>query len=295
MSTQQYSIKALEMISGIKAHTIRIWEQRYNAFLPARTATNIRCYSDEDLKKLLNFNILLGRGFKISQLAALSSEELNEKVKATFVPEEYAAVIDALVIDMINFDRDSFEGKLNGLFLNLGFEKSVNQVIYPFFTKVGILWQTSHISPAQEHFISNIIRQKFFSAVDTPNQKSPNSKKFLLFLPENELHELGLLYAFYLIRKSGHEAIYLGQDMPTKDLVKTWAATGSDYLVTHITSRFPGEDLGSYLLDLSDQVKQTPVLVMGKQAEFLAGHKNKHLVYLKTPSDLKAILKQMTW
>ena len=290
MSTQEYSIKALEMISGVKAHTIRIWEQRHEAFKPARTATNIRCYSDSDLKKLLNYNILLHHGFKISQLVAMSEEELNERVNATFAPHEHDSVIDNLVIDMIGFDRESFENKLNKLILNLGFEEAVNQVIYPFFTKVGLLWQTSHINPAQEHFVSNIIRQKFFSAIDTPYQKSPNPKKILLFLPENELHELGLPYSFYLIRKAGHDGVYLGQDTPTRDLITTWSSTKPDYLLTHFTIRVPQDDLQQYLLEIDELINPTPLIVMGKPAEFMADNQLKGIHYLATPSELKHIL-----
>ena len=156
-----YSIRELEKLSGIKAHTIRIWEKRHQIIAPKRTDTNIRYYSDDDLKKILNVSILNNNGYKISHIAGLSREEMTEAV--TKLAEEKTDTnlfIDQLTVCMIDYDEIGFEKKLAGFILKLGFERTILEILYPFLTKIGVLWLSSNITPIQEHFISNLIRQK---------------------------------------------------------------------------------------------------------------------------------------
>ncbi|MFW5979061.1 MAG: MerR family transcriptional regulator, partial [Bacteroidia bacterium] len=211
-----YSIRELEKLSGIKAHTIRIWEKRYKIIQPKRTGTNIRYYSNNDLKKLLNITILNRQGWKISDIAKLSDEELNRKVKDfSYDSKDTESQIEKLVIAMVDLDEVKFDQILSNAIMHDGFEQTIINLIFPFFKKIGLLWQTGSINPAQEHFVSNLFRQKLMVAID--NLKIPDrkdAKKFILFLPEKEFHELGLLFYSYLIKKSGHSVIYLGSSVP---------------------------------------------------------------------------------
>jgi methanogenic corrinoid protein MtbC1 len=290
MYSQKYFIKDLEDITGIKAHTIRIWEKRFNLFTPDRTSTNIRFYSDEDLKKLLNILILYRQGIKISRLAGLSPGELNDLVRNSASAGRYDDIIESLIIDMVDFNGASFAKKLNRIIVNLGFEETVYQVIGPFYEKVGILWQTGAINPAQEHFISNIFRQKFFIAIDSLESMQPAAKTFLLFLRENEQHEISLLMAYYLIRKYRHRAVYLGQNVPLADVVKAWNVTRADFLSTHLTSLIGPAELTEYLAVLSANTNRTPILASGPQILSMNGGLPENVKLLHSPSDLKKLL-----
>lgn len=283
---QTYSIKDLENITGTKAHTIRIWEERYNLFTPERTSTNIRVYSGDDLRKLLKISILIKQGTRISKLAGLSPQELDEQVKNSLIVTDNETIINGLVVDMIGFDRIAFESRLDEVIVKLGFEDTIYQVIYPFFHKVGILWVTDAINPAQEHFVSNIIKQRFFSAIGNQDVILPSAKKFILFLPENEEHELGLLLAYYLIRKHGHIGIYLGQNVPLDDVIVTWNVTRADYLVTHLTSLMDPEEQLAYLRSLTARAPGAHILVSGQQVMTGPEVTIRNVRYLKSPSDL---------
>lgn len=217
-----YSIRDLEKLSGIKAHTIRIWEKRYNLVNPSRTQTNIRYYSDSDLRRLLNISILIRNGFKISKIAHLGNEEICEKVllfsQNSFFPEN---LVENLTISMIEFDEIKFDKLVSNQILKLGFEETFAKVLHPFMERIGILWQAGSILPSHEHFISNLIRQKLIVAIESHNNQQFNQKyTFVLFLPEGEWHELGLLFYQYLLKKNGFQTLYLGQSVPVNDLNK---------------------------------------------------------------------------
>ncbi len=260
-----YSIKDLEQLSGIKAHTLRIWEQRYNLLNPKRTDTNIRYYDDADLKLILNVSILNAHGMKISKIAAMSSTDISQEIiRLTDQSVDHNDQIQALTICMIEMDEDRFEKVLSTNIIKLGFEDTVLNVIYPFLSKIGILWQTGAINPAQEHFISNLIRQKLIVAIDGQVGKS-NGKTFMLFLPEGELHELSLLFSSYLIKKHGHRVIYLGQSTPQEDLVSVYNLQKPEYLLTIITSAPSGDNVQDYVIWLGKEFAQSEIFVTGFQ------------------------------
>lgn len=263
MST--YSIKDLEQLSGIKAHTLRIWEQRYNLLSPQRTGTNIRTYDDEDLKLILNVALLNDNGFKISKIASMASKDIREEViKLTERSLTHDDQIHALTICMVEMDEDRFDMVLSSNIVKLGFEQTMFNIIYPFMSKIGVLWQTGAISPAQEHFISNLVRQKLIVAID--GQASVKSgKKFLLFLPEGELHEISLLFSCYLIKSHGHKVIYLGQSTPNDDLLSVYKLHQPDYLLTVITTSPSSEYAQEYLNALSVRFSAAQILVSGYQ------------------------------
>lgn len=240
----RYSIKELEKLSGIKAHTIRTWEKRYNVFNPSRTDTNIRFYSDKDLKKLLNISLLSRHGYKISKTSHLSQEELNSKIAAledNF--EDIESYIEQLTVCMIEMDEIKFEKLLSIYFLKFGFEKTIIEIVFPFLRKVGILWLSDNINVIQEHFMSHLIRQKIIVAIDGLSIRADvDAAKVMLFLPENELHEITLLFFHYMIRKMGFNTFYLGQHVPLTALEEAADVYHPDFLITNI-SHYPDHEL----------------------------------------------------
>jgi DNA-binding transcriptional MerR regulator len=283
-----YSIRDLERLTGIKAHTIRIWEKRYSLIEPERTSTNIRAYCDAELKKLLNISILNKNGYKISRIAQLSSEEIADSItRLTETISDTQSQVENLAIAMIDLDETKFEKILSRSIIQLGFEDTVIRVLNPFFVKLGLMWQTGSINPAQEHFVSSLVRQKMLVAIDSQiTDGSPGSKTFTLFLPEGEMHELGLLFANYLIRKRGHKVVYLGQSLPMEDLVSIERIRPADYLFTSfITSMNNGEIL-KYVQDLSASFPEKKIYVTGYQLVTIIQKLPANIKHLNTPDEL---------
>ena len=286
----KYSIKELEKLSGIKAHTIRIWEKRHQLIAPERTTTNIRYYSDEDLKKIINVSLLNSRGLKISKIASMSTAEIDRRILELSENQNEASVhIDQLVISMVELDEEKFEKILSGLTLRFGLERTIIDIMYPFLEKIGILWQTHHISPAQEHFMSNLIRQKIIVAIDSLPIAPKTEKKVLLFLPENELHEIGLLFSHYRARKAGYRTYYLGQAVPFNDLKSVCEVHQPTILITSLTSAIPKPILERYVDRLAGNFPDCTILLTGYQV--LSYHsKHTHVHALKQVSDLDAYI-----
>jgi len=286
----KYSIKELEKLSGIKAHTIRIWEKRHNLIAPSRTNTNIRFYDDDDLKKIINVSLLNNNGIKISRIADMSVAEMNKKVLEICEIQNDAVVhIDHLVVAMIDMDEEAFEKTLNNLILRYGFEKTITEMVYPFLEKIGILWQTQNITPAHEHFISNLIRQKIIVAIDALQLPSKASKKILLFLPENEMHELGLLFYHYVTRKAGYRTYYFGQCVPHADLMQVFEVHQPDMMLTSIIS-VPSTPIENYFHTLSTSFPNTPILASGQQVQRYKGLKVGNIQTFSTVLELKQFI-----
>ena len=262
-----FSIKDLEHLSGIKAHTLRIWEQRYQLIEPKRTQTNIRFYNDKDLKLVLNVALLKDNGIKISKIAEMDANEMQQEVlRLTQTNFNYPEQIHALTISMVDLDEDRFEKIMSSNILKLGFENTMINVIYPFLTKIGILWQTGAINPAQEHFITNLIRQKLIVAIDNQYVAlSPNAKKYVLYLPEGELHELSLLFADFIIRSRQNRSIYLGQSLPLHDLEAVCKKHKPDFILSVITSTPGSSEIQRYIDTISDRFKESTILLSGFQ------------------------------
>jgi MerR family transcriptional regulator, light-induced transcriptional regulator len=263
----RYSIKDLEKISGIKAHTIRIWEKRYNLISPSRTSTNIRFYNDEDLRRILNVSILNRYGFRISNIVSMSRDEVSQKlVEISNVDSSFTHEVESLVLAMIEMDESRFDKILSSSIIKFGFETTITGILSQFLEKIGILWQTGTITPAQEHFVSNLIRQKLILAID--GQLVPVKEKtltFLLFLPEEEFHELGLLYCYYLIKKAGHKVLYLGQNVPMADLSDISGIKPFNFLMTSFTCAYSKEGLQELLDKLSSSFPDKTILIGGYQ------------------------------
>lgn len=262
-----YSIKDLEQLSGIKAHTLRIWEQRYNIINPKRTDTNIRTYDDNDLKLVLNIALLKDHDYKISEIAKLSLEELSKEVLAISDKQlNYPDQIHALTIAMIDIDEERFEKIMSTNILQFGFENTMINIIYPFLSRIGTLWVTGSIGPAQEHFITNLIRQKIIVAIDGQIIKpNADSKKYILYTPEGEFHEIPLLFANFILRARHNKVIYLGQSMPFSELQFICQHHKPDCLFTVITST-PGQDeIQQYVNKLGDTFPDVKILLTGYQ------------------------------
>lgn len=262
-----YSIKDLEQLSGIKAHTLRIWEQRYNIINPKRTDTNIRTYDDNDLKLVLNIALLKDHDYKISEIAKLSLEELSKEVLAISDKQlNYPDQIHALTIAMIDIDEERFEKIMSTNILQFGFENTMVNIIYPFLSRIGTLWVTGSIGPAQEHFITNLIRQKIIVAIDGQIIKpNADSKKYILYTPEGEFHEIPLLFANFILRARHNKVIYLGQSMPFSELQFICQHHKPDCLFTVITST-PGQDeIQQYINRLGESFPDIKTLLTGYQ------------------------------
>lgn len=270
----QYSIRDIEKLTGVKAHTLRIWEQRYGLVVPQRTDTNIRYYDDEQLKLLLNVSVLLKNGRKISKIASMRPDVINKETMRismdTQNPDLFIEIqVDELVISMIDLDEAHFEKVFSLCLLKLGFEETMTQVIVPFLGKVGVLWSIGEVNVAQEHFVSSLVRQKLIVAIDSNIGRYKSDIKYLLFLPEGEYHELGLLFAKYLIRSRGFHVIYLGQSLPYEDLVKLSTRYQPDYVLTYFTSSFPKISLHDYLITMQKEIPCKNILICGPKASEL--------------------------
>lgn len=259
-----FTIKDLENLSGIKAHTIRIWEQRYNFLKPQRTATNIRYYCNEELKAILNIALLNKYGFKISHIGRMQPEEIRSRILSLGDPRAVQErIINELVQEMVDMDIENFEKTIAGYMSSKGVERMINQIIFPFLEKIGILWQTGHINPAQEHLVTNAIRQKLIAAIETTISHLKVDKTFLLFLPEGEHHELGLLYMHYLLRSRGIKVIYLGADVPVNDAAYVVKLKKPDVIFIHLTSTAPGFNFEKFLNNASEKLTGVNMVISG--------------------------------
>jgi DNA-binding transcriptional MerR regulator len=232
-----FTIKDLENLSGIKAHTIRIWEQRYSFLKPQRSDTNIRYYSSNELKIILNIALLNKYGFKISHISRMSETELNEKIlNLSQVEAQQERIVNELIQNMVDLDLDIFESLLDEYISVKGIERSIINIIFPFLERIGILWLTNHINPAQEHLVTNIIRQKLIIGIEKASSPVQTNKTVLLFLPEGEHHELGLLFMYYLLKSRGVKVLYIGANAPLKDVEYVAKLKNPTYLYSHLTS-----------------------------------------------------------
>ncbi len=267
-----YSIKDLETLSGVKAHTIRIWEKRYGIITPDRTDTNIRTYCDSDLKKLLNIALLNSHGLKISKISKLNEKDLGKEVeKIALTDTSYPTYIDRLVVAMVDLDRPKFEEMMRDGTEKLGFEEFCINVLYPFLQKVGVMWMANSINPAQEHFISSLIIQKMYVATDKLYTPESKKTKTVFFLREGEMHEMGLLFYRYLMKKRGTETIYLGQSIPFEDLKFVVRAHQPEFLVTAFVATLEHDTLESYLKKLSQTFPKQKIIVSGYQISQYTG------------------------
>lgn len=288
-----YSISQLERISGIKAHTIRIWEKRYNLLTPHRTETNIRFYDNEHLKTILNVSTLLEAGLKISKVASLGAAGIAEEIlkrRETEATDMYSVYVNKLIPACMEFDRVSFEKTFNACVLKFGLHTTVEHVLYPFFHRIGLLWQSSRLSPAQEHFASNIARMKLFSAIDGITVNEFARKHCLLFLPQHEEHETGLLYCNYLLLQHGYKTTYLGQRLPYDNIKEVTETVKPTHLILFFIAQATSKEVQKYIDRLAHDFPMQSIVACG--SEYLLKIKPlKNVSVIKTPKDFKVLFK----
>lgn len=295
-----YSISDLEQLSGVSVHNIRIWERRYGALTPSRTSGNVRLYDDEQLKKLLSITGLYHAGHKVSKTCRLSSEDLGKLLREEVdislpVEQRYAYFITQIINNALVFDECGVNELIAKSFGQNGVLETYKFVIYPMLVRVGLMWLTESLCPAQEHFLSAIIRQKLFAAIDRTIDRQQESKpSWLLFLPEDEDHDIGLLLASYLLRAAGHKVIYLGPKVPLPALSNTITSIQPQNLLFFMTRLRPVVDAQAYIENLSACFKSAKIFLSGNGKVLKGIQFPASVVWLESLSDFERIITDLT-
>jgi len=292
-----YSIKDLENLCGIKAHTIRIWETRYGIIKPQRTKTNIRYYQEEDLKHVLNIAFLNKNGIKISKIAKMSIEEIGRRVAdMSSVNLGEDTQMDALTLSMIEMDEYKFDRIISTNIQQIGFERTILEVIYPFLDKLSLLWLTGSMYPVQENFINCLIRQKIIAAIDKvppiPSKKI-STKKFVIYLPEGENQELSLLLIHYLIKSRKNEVVYLGTKISIENVKDACKVYQPDFIFTMISETFTKTPVQTYLKSLSETFPNSQILLSGYQVVVQQIKSSDNITIISSINDLIYFLNAM--
>jgi len=270
-----FTIKNLEHLSGIKAHTIRIWEKRYNLFEPQRTDTNIRMYDLENLQKLLNVTLLYNNGYKISKIARLSPKEVTTNIRSLTInktADDWS--IGLFKLAMINFDQRLFTKTFNELLEQFSFREIFKNVFIPLMNELGVLWQTNSISPSHEHFITSLVKQKIHALCEELQVKETrrSDRRFVLFLPDNEIHELGLLYLQYEVLNTGFQCVFLGQSVPIESLKNLVDIGEPITFISYFTIEPTQDKINGYLNTFSSEIIQNiscDLWILGYQTQFI--------------------------
>ena len=291
---KKFSISDIEGLIGIKAHTIRAWEARYNLVPPKRTPTNIRFYDENDLKLLLSIVTLNEKGYKISKIAKMSKNQIADLVlqlQSDF-KNDTVQVLN-LSEAALRYDEEVFADILSGCIEEMGLVKTMDLVLFPFMKKAGMLWQTGAIDPSHEHFASNLIRDRLIVEIDKVVKPEKNDRKrFVLFLPETEMHETGLLFARYLLKKCGMDTLYLGQEIPYADVKKVISSYKPDYAFIVLTSLNLGKDINKIVNKVMEHL-DVPLLVAGSLISEFDLLVHDQLTPLKNVCDIVEFLEEL--
>ncbi len=283
----RFSIKDIENLTGIKAHTIRIWEQRYGILQPKRTTTNIRYYDASDLKSALRISMLNNFGYKISRIHQMTDSDMDGLIqKISDADFKLQVLTNDLLEAALAMDMPRFETLINNHVRRFGIEAAVEGLIFHFLEKIGIMWVANHLAPAQEHLASNVLYRKLAVAIDALPQPAEGAK-VLLFLPEGEVHEMALMYVHYLLRKSGKIAIYLGPDTPLKEVAAVCEIMKPDYVYTHLTAIAKDWDPARYLKKFTETLQGVNLLVSGGMAHKKAAPAAKNVRFLLSLTEVK--------
>lgn len=283
----EYKIKDIEVLTGVKAHTIRIWEKRYGIIAPSRTDTAIRMYSDEELTSLLKISILNKNGVKISKIASMNQFEIDNAILESNTDE--TSFSDQLLIALVEMDEVLFTKTLNQLVQTEGLDVVFTEHLIPFLNKIGVMWIVGTINPAQEHFISNLIRQKLIAEIDKLPIPTIKERPILLFLPENEWHEIGLLFYQYILRFQGVNSVYLGQSLPVDSLLQCIDRYKPKALVTSILSSIDKNGIVKYFNEIHSKDSSYSIYAGGYQIELYASDLPKFVHRIVNADVLKTI------
>lgn len=293
----QYSISDLEQLSGIQSHTIRMWEQRYNALVPHRTAGNTRYYDDQHLVKLLNIVSIHQKGLKISKICALSQEAIHDLIEEDIqqtvsLNQQFEFYITQLLNFGISYNETAFDAMLTKCIKEIGLSKSYSAIIYPLLVRLGLMWRKDSICVAQEHFLSNIVRQKLCVAINDLPVPNNDTKTWLLFLPQNEEHEIGILFANYLLRKAGIRVIYLGSRVPISSLKQVVATNEVENFLFFISNAKLTIDTQNYVDELSLTFKKNKIYLAGSHKIIENLQLKKGIKWLKNINDFEALISE---
>lgn len=291
-----FSISQLQQFSGIKAHTIRIWEQRYNALRPNRSEGNTRYYDNDQLRRLLNIVSLMDGDYKVSELCQMPDEKLFGLVKSTLLDKDgekgsASYFVSQLLAAGVSYDAPGFEKIFSASLHKYGIKDTYTKVIYPLLDRIGMMWSSNSIPPAQEHFISNIIRQKLFSAIDNVAPARSATGPWLLFLPENEFHEIGLLFSYYLIRNAGKKVIYLGANVPLDTLIAAVKDTKPSNLMLFFVHNDLVEECELYCKTLTKHFSNINIHISGNEKLISEVKKGKSINWIHSVEELERELK----
>ena len=287
----KYTMNQIVTLTGIKAHTLRKWETRYSFLEPERTATNIRFYSDSQLKKLLNIGVLTRHGYRISKIDKMSENEIHDTIANQLTEGDNENEISAMILSMIELDESKFDDLLKSLIIRKGLLATTTEIIYPFLNQVGVLWGINRVLPAQEHFISSLIKKKMFATIDLLPDPQKDAPSILMFLTEEEYHEMGLLLAYYIARELGFRVYYLGANVPTENIKQVIDAVNPNAMLTMFVA--PSEN--------SVESKVQAIIDQGDTTFFVSGNPNnmgsllndKRIIYLSHPNNLIEELKKI--
>lgn len=291
----RFSIKDLENLTGIKAHTIRIWEQRYGILQPKRTATNIRYYDADDLKLALRVSLLNNYGYKISRIHEMKEHEIEDLIKKinneNFILE---ALTNELLEATLAMDMDAFEQILDKYIETHGFEYAIEHLVFHFLEKVGLMWVTDRFYPGQEHLVSNILYRKIAAAIEMlPKKHGEQAKTVLLFLPEGEWHDMGLLYVHYLLKKYGKKPIYLGPNAPISDVKKVFEANKPQYLYVHLSSVAATFNGQKFMQRFASEFPDATIFISGNQVSKSLQPISGNIKFLTSLSEVKSTLMEL--
>lgn len=289
MSNLRYSIKDLENITQIKAHTIRIWEQRYALLTPKRTETNIRYYNEDDLKKILNINLLYLSGVKISKIASLDNNQIIHEAKSLIINSFYEkkSEIDQLILFILDYNGEEIKNILEQEIKTKSLDSVYENTILPVFQKIGQLWQVNSLHIIQEHYFSNIIREFFITQINTIQTTTPPRGKALLFLHDNEEHEFALLVYYYLLKQKNYDCYYLGAKTPISEISEIFEHVKPHIVVTTLTTKITEikmEKIEKKLVNFSSHAK---VIISGGQVSSLSSEGTKGLIQINQINEFK--------
>ena len=287
-----YSVAQVEALTGIKAHTLRIWERRYDFLEPMRTPTNIRFYSDDQLKLLINFGILVRNGYRVSKLNKMSDAQIFEEVaKVLSDPgSEFEDEIKGLTLSMLEMNEEAFSDIFERQVIRRGFLKAITDTIYPFLQYVGVLWTTNKAMVAQEHFISNLIKQKLVAAIERLKVPSKEAPSIVLFLLEGEEHEIGMLLASFIAKEMGWQVFYLGRNVPVANIKKVVEITEPQLMMTMFVT--PKMHRIEAVLNEISETSEVPIILSGSRENLEALESSEKIIKMKGPDELSAHLKK---
>lgn len=286
-----FSISQIAQFSGIKPHTIRMWEQRYDALNPVRSEGNTRYYNNNELRRLLNIVSLMEHDYKVSELCRMPDERLFKLISALnkkeIKDERHEYFISQLIAAGMCYEEGYFEKIFSNCLLRFGLKQTYSKIIYPLLKRLGLMWASNKLPPAYEHFISNLIRQKLFTAINSLPPAKLKAEKWLLFLPENEFHEIGLLFANYLIRSSGKEVIYLGNNIPLQTLFAAVEQTNPDNLFLFLVHHDLPENIRDYFNELSNRFREQKIYAAANERLIYEVNAYKEIFWLNSIKELE--------